>query len=164
MKTRKIIAIFVLILIPCSVFAQFKTQNSAPDIQEQLRSTPTKGEGLVSLIGLDPAKFSMSQSYSLSYFSLGGHGITQGLYLNTMSYRFSDPLQFSVQFGLAHQPFGGMGQNQALLNNSNSAFISAAQLTYRPFKNMLLQLEYNSWPRSRYNYSPASWWMNATED
>jgi hypothetical protein len=81
--------------------------------------------------------------------SLGGHGFSQGVYLNTMSYRFSDPLQVSLQWGIMNQPLGGV---QSLYQNG--FFLSGASLEYKPNRNLSIGVQYNNIPASQMYYSP----------
>ena len=85
----------------------------------------------------------MSHSYSLSYVSFGKQGSTQGLYLNTMNYRFSDPLLMQVRIGYLHQPFGGPGHLNAIDNN---LFLQRAMLQYRPSTNFSITVDYQVLP------------------
>lgn len=149
-KVFILLMIMALALVPGFVFAQLKSQALAPNLPEMLRSIPASTQGLLGIIGFDPAKFHMSHSYSMSYFSMGGKGMTQGLYLNTMSYRFSDPLLLKLQFGYAHQPFNAFGRNVPLVNNG--FFVSGAELIYKPLNNMTVHFQFNRLPNQSYYY------------
>ena len=80
--------------------------------------------------------------------SMGKQGVTQGLYLNTMSYQFSIPLTVSLQVGMAHNPFGGMGQNGTASILQNGMFVSGAQLKYKPTENTTIQFDFRNTPYS----------------
>jgi len=97
---------------------------------------------------LNPSKFSMSHSYTMSYSSSGGKGTMMGLYMNSMNYRFSQPLSVTVHVGYLHQPFG---KADSRLRTSNSAVLSGLELTYRPSQNFFLKIEYGTTP---FGYSP----------
>jgi hypothetical protein len=92
---------------------------------------------------LNPDKFSMAHSYTMSYSSSGGQGRTVGLYMNTMNYRFSEPLSVTLHVGYLHQPFGRSDSNSMF---SNNAILSGFELTYRPKKNVFLKIEYGAVP------------------
>ncbi|HDQ44788.1 MAG TPA: hypothetical protein ENN17_04700 [bacterium] len=92
---------------------------------------------------IDPAKFEMQQSYSLSFLSLGGRGYNQGLYLNTMNYRFSDPLMMQIRVGYLHQPLGGQPM---MSDQQGKVFLQRAMLEYRPMDNLSIKLDYESYP------------------
>jgi len=103
---------------------------------------------------MNNSRFSMSHSYSLSVFSLGNQTMNQGLYLNTMSYRISDPLFMQVRVGYLHQPLGGMEVNPGV---NGKLFLQSALLQYKPSDNMTLTIDYQQIPSSFYSrYSPYS--------
>jgi hypothetical protein len=131
--------IAVFMLLPVLAFGQLKEQLKPQPFSQFL----TQPQGLVGLIGLNPNRFSMQHSYSLSYMSLGGHGFSQGLYLNTMAYRFSDPLQVSLQWGVLNQPLSGFGVPGLY---QNGFFFSGANLEYKPSRNLSIGLQYNRTP------------------
>lgn len=146
---RRLLAVLVLgLILPLSGFAQLKNQAAAPNFRQQLRS-PTP-QSLIGMLGLDPAKFHMQQSYSLSFMSLGGHTISQGLYLNTMTYRFSPKLVARLQLGMLHQPFGGFSN----LPSGRSLFVSGAEIRFQPRKNLTLHFQYGAVPGGYYGYGP----------
>jgi hypothetical protein len=131
--------IFALVLLPVLAFGQLKEQLEPQSFSQLL----TQPQGLLGLIGLDPNRFSMQHSYSLSYMSLGGHGFSQGVYLNTMSYRFSDPLQVSLQWGVLNQPLSGLGVPSLY---QNGVFLSGASVEYKPSRNLSIGVQYNRAP------------------
>ena len=133
----------IIMGIPCISLAQHKDQEKPVDIKQTLHTPPQLSQGLQGILGLDPSKLHVSHSYDLSYFSLSGQSFAQGLYLNTMQYQFSDPLQFTLQWGVAHSPLGSQGVNGIM---QNGPFISAAQLRYKPSKNLSIGIEYNALP------------------
>jgi len=145
MKSKFVLVLFVAFFsLPLIAFGQRK-QDTKTNFANAL-ATP-KVQDVVSLLGLDPNKFSMSHSYSLSFGSIGGYGYNQGLYLNTMRYQLSDPLSFHLQLGIQHHPFGNQIGDYQL---QNSAFISSAGMEYKPADNFKLQLEFSQRPSSYY--------------
>ena len=101
-----------------------------------------KPEGFLSNL-INPEKFSMSQSYSFSVASGGGRTFNNGLYLNTMEYKFSDPLVAKVSIGFMHQPFRGP---QITQNNQGEVFVQRATLQYRPSRKMMLTIDFQQNP------------------
>ena len=134
--------------LPLIAMAQYKTQAEPADIGKALRNPLTLPSAAAGLIGLDPSRLSVSHSYSMSVVSLGGHALSQGLYLNTISYQLSDPLLLSVQWGVAHQPFATTSQHSLF---SNGPFISNARLLYKPSKNTIFEIQYQHIPNG-YGY------------
>jgi hypothetical protein len=133
----------VLLLLPVVAFGQLKEQQKSRPFSQILTSGLTQAQGLAGLIGLDPNRFSMQQSFSLSYISLGGHGYSQGVYLNTMAYRFSDPLKISLQWGVLNQPLGNFGVPSLY---QSGFFFSGASLEYKPSRNLSIGLQVNRTP------------------
>ena len=143
------IYILFLLLMPCLVIAQYKKDTGPVDITTALRTPLNAGKSAIGILGLDPSRLDISQSYSMSYLSMGGKGISQGVYLNTMTYHFKLPMTVSFQWGMAHQPFAGSNDAPFL---KSGPFISGAQFRYKPTKNMVLEIEYSQNP---YGYN--SW-------
>ena len=137
---RKLFPVFI-ILIACMVISVPAQENKTITYNPTELVRPSKGF-LYNLI--DPNKFEMSQSYSLSFLSGGGRTMNQGLYLNTMSYQFSDPLSVQLRFGFLHQPFGQFSnQNE---QSPGEFFLQGARLQYQPMKNMTITMDYQVYP------------------
>ncbi len=147
MKTR--LKILLLIFMPCLVFGQYKSDTAPVDIATALRTPVNAGKSALGILGLDPSRLDISQSYSMSYMSMGGRGISQGVYLNTMTYHFKLPMTLSFQWGMAHQPFAGSNEAPFL---KSGPFISGAQFKYKPTTNTVIEFEYSQNP---YGYN--SW-------
>jgi hypothetical protein len=152
----KISAVLALLiaLLPVLAFGQLKEQLKPQSFSQLL----TQPQGLVGLIGLNPKRFSMQQSYSLSYTSLGGRDFSQGVYLNTMSYQVADPLQVSLQWGVMNQPLSGLGVSSLY---QNGFFVSGASVEYKPSRNLSVGVQFNRnpagyWYRGYPYYSPSS--------
>ncbi len=99
--------------------------------------TATSGLSLV-----NPGRFSMHQSYSLSFASGGGGSASSGLYLNTLSYRLADPLVFSMDLGFFTPIYstvqGATGKTPGL---GTSLVLPRMGLEYRPSENFTLSLD-----------------------
>ena len=145
---KKIIpCILLLTLIMVSLAgAQLKTQKSNVFKPSSLAQRP---KGFLDAL-VDPSKFSMSHSYSLSLFSVGNRSFNQGLYLNTLNYQFSNPLRMQLRIGFLHQPLGGSGMTS---QQNGKVFVQRALIEYKPSKNFSLSVDYQSYPSSMY-YSP----------
>lgn len=144
MFKRYLVVIAICICsLPVLAFSQVKKQDNV-NVAKAL-TTPGQTQGIFSFLGLDPNRFSMHHSYTLSFGSIGGHGVSQGLYLNTMTYQLSDPITMYLQVGLLNQPFGGLNGNDGL---NNELFISGAGFEYKPSKNFQVQFEYSQTPGS----------------
>ncbi len=133
-----------MMLMPLLAFGQLK-ENAEPQHFSKILTTDPQApsKGLAGWLGLNPARFSMSQSYSLSYLSYGGRGFSQGIYLNTMQYQLADPLSVRVQWGMAHQPFASAGLQGIY---GNGLFFSGANVEYKPSEKLRIGLSIDSYP------------------
>lgn len=160
---KLIMFILCLFFIPSILSAQLKRQDKPVQISQEL-VRPASDQWL-GLSILDPSKFSMSHSFSMSYFSLGGRGISQGMYLNTMRYEIAPPLMLTVQWGIQNYPYNSLAKDHPVFQSG--FFLSGAELKYQPTKNIEMRLQYRSMP-GLYNrsllYDPfgfprqQSWW------
>ncbi len=151
---KRLVLLVVLLSVPTLLFGQLKSQTEPLSVGQVLRMPVRSFQGLGSIIGLDPSKLHISQSYSLNYFSFSGQNFAQGLYLNTMEYEFSSPLTMRLQWGFAHSPLSNQGVHGIM---GSGPFISAAQLFYQPSKKFSIGIEYNALP---YYYGRDSMWRN----
>ena len=135
------IFIVIFLLVPQLLTGQ--DNNNGTTFLSRSRMQRFANPVLSKLSLLDPNKFSMSHSYTMSFVSSGGKGNMVGLYMNTMKYQFSSPLSLTVHVGYAHQPFAKADSNNMLSNNT---ILSGFELTYRPKKNFFLKIEYGSLP------------------
>ncbi len=145
----------IMLLLPALGASQYRTQ-PAVNLRSLLQAPASVERAAGNLLGLDPSRLHIQQSYSMSYLSMGGQGATQGVYLNTVSYQFSLPLSLSLQWGIAHQPFASRFSNSSMW--TSGPFLSAAQLTYQPKPNMLLQFNFQQAPYAvPYRYGEGLW-------
>lgn len=143
-KRNSFAFLFFLLIIPGIASAQLRSQD--PDkvnFPTALRQGYGQSGGLLSFFGLDPDRFSMTHSYSLAFMNVGGQGLSQGVYLNTMQYQVSDPLTVSVQWGVTHSPLPSQGAPDVL---NSGFFVSGASVDYKPSKNFHVGIQYSSYP------------------
>ncbi|MEK6570202.1 MAG: hypothetical protein AABZ61_02450 [Bacteroidota bacterium] len=140
-----------------SAAAQFKSQTEEkPRVAESM----IRPEGSGSFLGFfKPENFMMRHSYSFSYMLMSGRNVGVGMYTNSMFYKVSDPLDVRLDVSLMHSPFNSFGKQYQ--NDLNKLFINRAEVNYRPFDNMIIQLQYRQVPfspywgyNSPYYYSP----------
>lgn len=150
MEKKVLFVILTLILIGGIVHAQESGSQSGVFVAKP-SSVFEKPKGFLDAL-LDPSRFSMSHSYSMSFSSMGGRSFNQGLYLNTMDFRFSDPLTMRLRIGYAHQPFGGgLGMNGPA---NGQLFLQQARIQYKPSDKVMFTLDYQQLPSSMlYPYS-----------
>jgi hypothetical protein len=143
--------LFITAVIMPALFGQGLSKDSHIFKPSELVQKPT---GLLNSF-LDPNRFSMDHSYTLSFMSSGRHSTNLGMYLNTMTYQISDPLLMQLRVGYLHQPFGSM--NSMPSSSNNTFFVQGAQLLYRPNKSLRISLEYQSIPSMMSPYYWDQW-------
>jgi hypothetical protein len=161
----------ILIVIMSFVFSavticQFKSRpESVPSVTESMLRPD--GGGL--LFGwFDPSRFTMRNSYSLSYTTSGGKGYSLGTLTSSLEYQISNPLSVQFDVSLMHSPFSNLGGRFA--NDVSGIYLTRAELNYRPSKNMLLQIQYRQLPAmywlnnyDRFGFMPGSDWIEEEE-
>jgi len=100
MKKILIFTVLIVSFFPYLIFGQLKNQDKPVQIKQEIIQ-PLKDQ-FFGLSIFDPSKFSMSHSISMSYFSSGGKGISQNLYLNTMTYQIGIFLIIHLQKIIRH--------------------------------------------------------------
>jgi hypothetical protein len=144
-----VLSLFSVMVCITTASAQFKsTIDPRPSVTESILRT---GDGNF-LSGLfDPSKFNMQHSFSLSYASFAGQGMSLGVYTNSMQYKFSDQLDVRTDISLMTSPFNSLGKDAQ--SSLNGLYLNRAELNYRPWKNTLFQVSYRQIPASSWLYS-----------
>jgi hypothetical protein len=150
-RSLALLVALVVIVVHTSVFAQFKSQTEGkPSVAESM----IRSEGSSLLGFFNPENFTMHHGYSFSTMLMGGKTIGIGMYTNSMLYRISDPLNVRLDVSFMHSPFNSLGKD--FQGDLNKLFINRAEVNYKPFDNMIIQLQYRQVPFSSYGnyYSP----------
>ena len=147
MKRRALVAMAVLCLSVAAVRADDQVVSpsgssfsGAPRATDLVGSMARSGFSL-----LDPSRFRIHNSYSLSFLSGSGQSGSIGLFMSTIDYQISRPLSLRVGLGYLHQPLGflknttGPGQGRILPN---------ATLDYRPSDKFHFILDFRTVPAS----------------
>jgi hypothetical protein len=148
----------IYICLALLVFAtSFSFSQLISDLENQDNSLPTilKSQENTILGLFNPENFSMHHNYTMSYSSFGGNGIALGVYTNSMSYKFSDKLNVKTDISLIHSPFSTY--SKGVTDKLSGIYLSNAEVNYKPYDNIIIQLRYNKSPYSYYdpfsNYS-----------
>ena len=148
---KMMIGVGLLAVMLCftTASAQFKSSvEPRPSVTESM----LRADDASFLFGLiDPNKFSMHHSFSLSYMTMGGQGMSLGMYTNSMMYKFSDALDLQADISLMASPFNSFGKQAQ--NSLSGLFLNRAELNYRPWKDALLQISYRQ--------LPSMYWLNS---
>lgn len=159
-----------------SIFAGLATAN--PSLTVPIRSEGFSAGSLrsnQSLFLLDPSRFGMQQSYSMQYTSTSMGSFSSGVYLNTLSYRFSIPLTLSVDIGMYnvfHQDFEGQRYESGQQTTQKPQFLlPRIGLEYKPTANTTFSLQimqmndaYRAYgPGYFYGFSPSQRYWRAND-
>lgn len=154
MKKAAMVILILSLGLQQQLCAQYKSNNAKKaNFAALLADGQKSASGIIGLLGIDPGRLHMSQSYMMSYGTIGGRSLSQGIYLNTLQYDFKMPLKLQLQWGMAHNPLQASGIQSPL---KNGLFLSGASLEYQPAKNVKLQLGISSYPQQEYFLSPYS--------
>ncbi len=151
--SKTLIAAFVALFLlgSASASAQFKAQ-----VPEESRigdgSTQSESSSWSPFSWFNPENFHMTQSFSMSYMTMGGQGLSLGTYTNSMMYQFSDKLDARADLSLSYSPFNSFN-TFGKKNDFSSLYLSRAELNYRPWKNVIMQVQFRQLPYSSYFYN-----------
>jgi hypothetical protein len=157
MKTvRVVMTVALMIVLAAGARAQFKSQVE----QESRISRGVLQESSPSLLfgWFNPEKFHMRHSVSFSYHTMGDQSVSLGTYTNSMMYEFADNLNARADVSLSYSPFnsfsGAFGQGTK--NSLSSIYLSRAEVNYRPWENVIMQVQFRQIPYGMYSpyYSP----------
>ncbi|HEY3294431.1 MAG TPA: hypothetical protein VGL38_03240 [bacterium] len=141
MRLRLLVTGLAMVCLVSLASAQYRNAPPSSDVSQYLRSN-TSALGLKAIRGLfDPNRMHMTQSFSFGYASAGGHGVSQGMYMNTVDYRISNPLFLTTHLGYVFQPSSSPQWNTGLSNGfQNGNFVGGADLNWRPWSNTTFRL------------------------
>jgi len=91
-------------------------------------------------------KLSFNQSYTMMFSSSQFGNQTAGFYLNQVKFNFKSPLKISFTWGI-QQNFNSE------INQGTKLILPNFQITYQPFKNLLIHFEMN---HNQYPYHQSS--------
>ena len=122
-------SVLLLALIPALGFGQLKKDIEKPNISQSLIYSPSKD----AFAGfLDPSRFTMGHSFSMSYVAFGGGGAMINSYVNTLNYRFSDDLFLTTKFGIMNSPYNTLPANSRL---NDVQLFGGAEVKWLPTEN-----------------------------
>ena|ERR1051325_7060342 len=149
MKISLTILVFATLFFSANSRAQFRSDAAKPEPALNTAEAMKGGDFLSNL--LDPERFSMHQTYSMSVMSgaFGSTGISA--FTNTFSYRASDNLFISADVSAVYSPFSSFGKEYQ--NQLNGLYLSNARLDWKLGESTFMRLEYVGGPQTN-AYSP----------
>lgn len=140
--------ILLLIVVSFMALGQFKSQPEASSSVSE--SLIRQDDGGLLFGWFDPSRFSMRNSYSLSYTTSGGKGFSLGTLTSSLAYQISNPLSVQFDISLINSPYNNLGGNFS--KEISGVYLSGAELNYRPSKNTLFQIQFQQ--------VPGMYWLN----
>lgn len=157
---KKIAVLLALMLVFSSAsYAQFRDQLSdKSNVESSLFRSNNDGGSFFGFF--NPANFSMRQSISMNYMTMGGQSLSLAMYTNSMSYRISQPLTLSADVSVMNSPYSTLGNSFA--KSINGIYLTRAELNYHPTKDFSIDVQFDRNPLySYYNpyyfYGPMGW-------
>ena len=154
MQVRNSFVVVLSVLVFCGVvFAQTPWRDTPKTSTRDHLNQPIDSKAFTGIF--DPSRIKMSHQMGMSYSSLGGSGITQGYYMNTISYRFNSPVMLRMRLGVTNNPFAdsySSGPGTSGMQNilQNAEFFGGADLDWRPRDNVLIRLSIDRLPPGVY--------------
>jgi hypothetical protein len=142
------------VTLAVSAIAQYRNDGKTPSVQSRFLNP---NNGLFGL--LDPNRMQMSQSYTLCFASSGNGSVAQGLYLNNIRYRLSNPLSLNLTLGFLHQPYSSFNGG---FSGSSAMFVGSAIVQYRPARNFCITLGINNIPQYNPYYNTLGYFYYQT--
>ncbi len=141
MKRAYLISIILIVsaFFTQNALAQFRNQPTQPDISAALSGMPDSFMGGI----LNPNKFHMHHTISMSFGSFAGQSMMLSSYINSMDYQFSENLWLQANLGIMSSPYNTFGKGFFL---NKPQFFGSAQLNYRIGKNAQLMFRVESSP------------------
>ena len=149
MLKKLVASVFILSLTSLSALAQFRSDVNQPDPKLNTLDAMKGGDSFLSSI-FDPQRFSMHQTYSMSFMSGGGGSTGLSMFTNTFSYRASDNLFVSADVSAVYSPFSTFGD--AFSKSLNGIYLTNARLDWKLGDNTFLRVEYVGGPAAGYGY------------
>jgi len=150
----KRLIIFGFLVICASVAtAQFRPGSGIPNEEKPASTIDAMSghdDGFFSRL-IDPTRFSMHQTYSMSFISGGGQSTGLTMFTNTFAYQASDNLFFSADLSAVYSPYSTLGSK--FQQDINGIYLSSARLDWKLGDHTFMRIEYNGMPYGSY-YSP----------
>ena len=152
MLKYRLIKVVLIVLLVAAAPVMAGVGDDGLGLNNYLRSGGNNTLGLKSFGFLDPSRMNFGTSYSMSYATAGGQGLMQGLFMETIGYRLSNPVSLTFNVGFQHTPYSSFGPDGI---TKSARFVGGAALDWRPTQNMFLHFEVASFPSyGAYQYNP----------
>jgi len=130
----------ILILFISAGAAQLKSDLQKPNVAKDMKFNYAGN----SLFGfLDPSKMDMHHSFSMSYMAMGKTNAMVNMYMNNMSYRFSEKWMLMTRLGIMNSPYNSLPQDSYL---NDTKLFGGAELRFTPSEKTSISLSFDTMP------------------
>lgn len=137
-----VLACFIIVLTVASVSAEtVMDQKSNSSIGNQNGLSVEKSNMPFSLFY--PSRLRMNHSYSMNFFSSGGHTQSIAMYMNQIDYQFAKPLRMQIGLAYIHQPQSLFGASTS--STINNKILPSFRLFWEPSRNFHVSVGYEQW-------------------
>jgi hypothetical protein len=139
----------VILLASLTASGQFISQIAQ---EERVSAGMVQSSPTLLLGWFNPDKFHMRHSLNFSYLTMGGEGVSLGTYTNSMMYEIADNLQARADISMSYSPnssFSQFGGQKA--NSLSSLYLSRAEISYKPWDNVFVQVQFRQQPYGHYS-------------
>ena len=147
MLKKLVASVFLLSLTSLSAFAQFRSDAAQPEPKLNTLDAMKGGDSFLASI-FDPQRFSMHQTYSMSFISGGGGSTGLSMFTNTFSYKAADNLFISADVSAVYSPFSSFGSDFA--KSLNGIYLTNARLDWKLGESTFMRIEYVGGPGGMY--------------
>jgi hypothetical protein len=137
----KFLRVLIPILLISSLgFAQLKSDLQKTNVARDLKFNYANN----TLFGfLDPSKMDLHHSFSMSYMTMGKMNAMVNMYMNNMSYRFSDKWMLLTRLGIMNSPYNSLPQDSYI---NDTKLFGGAELRFMPSEKTMISLSFDSLP------------------
>src|SRR5258706_15175099 len=135
-----------LAIFACGANAQFRPGSGIANDEKPASTIDAMSghdDGFFSRL-LDPTRFSMHQTYSMSFISGGGQSTGLTMFTNTFAYQASDNLSISADLSAVYSPYSTLGSK--FQQDINGIYLSSARLDWKLDDHTFMRIEYNGMP------------------
>jgi len=148
---RYFCALLLTALVATSASAQFRKdaveQARSEEATNTLGAMTSDNSFFSELFNRD--RWSMHQSYSFSYSTMGSQSVGLSMFTNTISYKASDNLFVSADVSAVYSPFNSFGDSFS--KEINGIYLSNARLDWKLGDDTFLRVEYVGGPGTSYS-------------
>src|SRR5437867_2762825 len=125
---KSLASLILFFLVSTSAVAQFRQPNTADDKLPSAREAMTEPTNFIAEL-FNMNRWSMHQSYSMSYSFMGGESIGLTMLTNTFQFHAADNLNFSADVSAVYSPFSSLGKEFS--NSLNGIYLTSARMDWQ---------------------------------